>query len=260
MFLALSKHLDLAFAPLTWALLLLFAALALRARARWSLPLGLAGLLVLLVFSNQRVAQALARSAESGVRSTMRPEGTYDAAIVLGGCLDPEPTEATRTAQYNEASERLMAAYELLRSGNVRQVLLSGGSLDPRPGAAVEAQALAGQLELWGIEPGRIVVEERSRNTRENAVESARLVATHGWKSLLLVTSAAHLPRAQGCFRAVGLRPDAYPVDFRHAGAQAGLDLEPRAKALADSTDVLRELAGRVIYRAMGYSVAEATP
>ena len=74
-----------------------------------------------------------------------------------------------------------------------------------------------------------------------------------GWRSLLLVTSAAHLPRALDCFRKVGLTPDALPVDYRAGGARAGGWL-PRASALSKSTDVLRELAGRVVYRVAGYA------
>ena len=97
----------------------------------------------------------------------------------------------------------------------------------------------------------RIVLERGSRNTRENAVESARIVRERGWKTLLLVTSAMHMPRAAASFRAAGLDVDLLPVDHR-AGEQAG-NLLPRAEALERSTEALRELAGRAIYRAIRY-------
>ena len=98
-----------------------------------------------------------------------------------------------------------------------------------------------------------IVEEPQSRNTRENATESAKIVAARGWKKLLLVTSAAHRPRAQGCFRAVGLDPDTLPVDHRHSKGPLG-GFAPRAVHLNASTDAIRELTGRVIYRVMGYT------
>jgi hypothetical protein len=63
------------------------------------------------------------------------------------------------------------------------------------------------------------------------------------------------MPRAVGCFRAVGLSPDTLPVDHRAVnGAGSALGWIPRALVLSRSTDVLRELAGRVVYRALGYA------
>jgi hypothetical protein len=65
------------------------------------------------------------------------------------------------------------------------------------------------------------------------------------------------MPRAAGCFKKVGLTFDTLAVDFRSGAAPDGAEpFLPRAGSLATSTDVLRELAGRVVYRARGYSVA----
>ena len=83
-------------------------------------------------------------------------------------------------------------------------------------------------------------------------MESARIVRERGWTRLVLVTSAAHLPRALGCFHAVGLRPDAFPTDYRSSGRTRSL--APRAGNLSESADALRELWGRVVYRALGYT------
>src|SRR6266508_4064278 len=118
---------------------------------------------------------------------------------------------------------------------------------------ATRLERLAGKLVQWGIPPAQVVVEASSRNTRENAIESSRIAAARGWRTLLVVTSAAHAPRALGCFRAVGLEPDLLPVDFR-AGDGRGEGWLPRAAVLSRSTDALRELAGRLVYRMVGYA------
>jgi uncharacterized SAM-binding protein YcdF (DUF218 family) len=98
------------------------------------------------------------------------------------------------------------------------------------------------------------VREGASRNTHENAVECAKIARERGWTRLLLVTSARHMKRAAGCFRAEGLAFDALPVDHRsHA---RGVTLSPRSGSLDLSTDALREYAGRIVYRVRGYSVA----
>jgi len=247
-FFALSKLLDLLLAPLSWALLLLLGALLWRRRAApW---LAGAAAIVLYVFSIEPVANALTRFAEAPATRTFRPDAVYDAAIVLGGGIDPAASEATGAAELNAAGDRIVAGYELLQSGRARNVLLSAGG--PDPSGQVEADWASALYRRLGIPAERIVLERESRNTRENAEQSARIVQARGWKSLLLVTSALHVPRALASFRAAGLSPDVLPVDVR-AGARLGSFL-PRASALDRSTDVLRELAGRLVYRAAGYA------
>ena len=254
MFLLLSKNLDILAAPLTWAIALPLLGLFLRRRrAGLAVGMALSSVAVLVFFSLEPVAGALVRWVESGARRTFKPGATYDAVIVLGGIVDADASFRSGDLELTEPVERILRAAELLKSGQARMVLLSGGLMYPRPGAPSEAERLATWLVEQGIDPDRIVVEGRSLNTHENAVESARIVTARGWKKLLLVTSAWHAPRAFASFRAAGLEPDVLPVDH-HAtdGSYAGI--WPRAAALAVSTDMLRELVGRAVYRIAGYS------
>lgn len=252
MFLSLSKALDLLLAPLTWALLLLAAGWILRRRTTLAWSLVALAAADLLVFSSAPVADALMRGAEASAPLTFAAERTYDAVIVLGGVSEPRSPWRDAGLDLDDAAERLTRAFELLRGGRARNVLLSGGLLDPSPELPSEAEQLARMLERWGVPAERIAVETRSRNTRENAVESTRVVRERGWQSVLLITSAKHMPRALGCFRKAGLRPDALPVDYR--GGSGGGGWSPHASDLERSTDALRELAGRLAYRLMGYT------
>jgi len=252
-FVWLSKIADWFLAPLSWALLLGLAAALLRRRHRTSWVLvGLAAA-VLLLFSVEPVADRIQRAAERGARSTYRPDVVYDAVIVLGGLVDASASRASGETQLMEPVDRLVRGFELVRAGRARHVVLSAGLIAPQPGDVAEADRLAAKLAQWGIPPGQIEVEAGSRNTRENAIQSARLAAARGWKTLLVVTSAAHVPRALGCFRAVGLQPDVLPVDFR-AGDGRGRAWLPRAGTLEKSTDAIRELAGRLVYWLLGYT------
>ena len=253
MFQVLAKTLDWLLSPLSWSLLLWGAALLSLKRPRRLLGFALSGVAVLVAFSSGPVSNALDRWAERSAVRTARPEVTYDAVIVLGGGFEAGATRASGDPQYSTSGQRVVRGFEMLRSGWARQAILSGGTLDPSPGAVREAQVMDAQLQSWGIDGSRLVVEANSRDTHENAVETAALVRSHGYRSLVLVTSAAHMERALGCFHAVGLFPDAMPVDFRHSD-DGGRSPVPRAGHLAASTDALRELAGRVVYRAMGYS------
>ena len=254
MFFVLSKTLDALASPYTWGLLLFALALLFGGkRRRASLFCGVTGLGVLLLFSTGGVAQTLWRSLEDGAVKTARPEVTYDAVIVLSGMVEADSVETHQMPAYNDNIERLLTAFELLRAGRVKNVLLSGGSGRMDRSGPVEADVLARQLETWGVDPARIFEERESRNTRENAVESAKVVKKEGWQSLLLVTSAFHMPRAEGCFRAAGLTVDTLPVDYR-TGQHPAAGWFPRVGALDTSTGALREWLGRAVYRLSGYA------
>lgn len=258
MFYLLSKVLDLLLAPLTWALLLALAAgLLLRRRPGLARGLLLLAGLELVVFSTPAVADALQRGAEQAAPRTFRAGTPYDVAVVLGGVMEPRHVWMEDGEDLGGAAERLTRAFELLQAGQARHVLLSGGLADPAPGEPSEAEQLAVLLRRWGVPGDRITIEPHSRNTHENAVESARLLAGHGWTRVVLITSARHMPRALGCFRRQGVAVDALPVDYRGGAPGAARrfqDWWPRAEELEASTEVLRELAGRLVYRVEGYS------
>ena len=74
----------------------------------------------------------------------------------------------------------------------------------------------AGRLmQALGVEAARIELEDKSRNTWENAAFTKALVQPKAGERWLLVTTAWHMPRAIGCFRAVGFPVEAWPVDYR---------------------------------------------
>ena len=254
MFLWLSKSpLEFVVSPLAWSLLLAVAAALLRRRRRWAWSLAAVAFAVLDGFSNEAVADAIQRATERGARSTYRPDVVYDAVVVLGGMVDPAASRASGETELTEEADRIVRGFEVLRSGHARTIVVSAGLVFPVPGDVPEADRLAARLARWGVPPGQIIAEASSRNTRENAIQVGRLAAAHGWTSLLLVTSAAHAPRALGCFRAVGLEPDVLPVDYRAGDGRQRAWL-PRARALAKSTRAIHELAGRVAYRLAGYT------
>ena len=258
MFYVLSKILDLALAPLTWAMVLVALALFVRSARRRALLL-VVTLIVLGVLASPPVANRIARSVEMPVENSYRPEVTYDTVVVLGGMVEnnetgaEDPHAALANRSFNQSFERLMATYDLLRRGKAKTALLSGG---PTEGGGIEAQVLADQLVDWGIDRSRLFLETHSLNTHDNAVDSAAIIRQEGFHTILVVTSAVHVPRAHGCFRAVGLDVDMLPVDFRSYEPGTGKrDPAPRAFAFEESTAMIREWFGRLIYRLRGYTV-----
>jgi uncharacterized SAM-binding protein YcdF (DUF218 family) len=254
MFYTLSKILDLALSPLTWAIVLCLMGLRRRRRPlrprRWP-PLAAAAILV--AFSLEPVSNALVRTLESDAPRTFRDAQTYDVVVLLGGLVDHRASKDWGETAYNDNIERLLATFQLLRSGHAKNAILSGGTVTPDD-EIVEGQALADQLAAWGIERDRLLVEGKARNTRENATYSKEIILARGYERVLIVTSAFHMRRAADAFRGAGLEFDTLPVDPRSFDAgKHPVTWLPRAGFLHDSTAALRELSGRLVYRAVGY-------
>jgi uncharacterized SAM-binding protein YcdF (DUF218 family) len=254
LFYVLSKVLDLLLAPLSWVLILvglgLFWLRARPRRARISLALAV---LVLLAFSAEPVSRRLYAWLENAVEDSFRPDPPYDVVIVLGGMVDPSAMRRTGQLELRESVDRISRAAQVLRAGQARNVLIAGGIYAYGRFERSEADWLAEWLREQGIAADRIVIEGESKNTRENAVHSAKLLAERGWTRVLLVSSAWHARRAVGCFRAAGVEPDLLTVDHRAGRPNAGTWF-PRAEAFSASTDALRELFGVLVYRIMGYA------
>lgn len=249
MFYALSKILDVLLSPLTWALILTLLGLV-RRYDKWTRWAPVAAAFVLYVFSIAPVSNALARHLERSATRSIRDGVVYDAVILLGGCVSHGATQSWNVPSYNDSAERLFTTFDLLRSGRARSVIVSGGRRDAND-PVVEAHVLGKQLEDWGIDPARIVLEDRARNTRENATESKRLATERHFQSLLMVTSARHVKRALQSFRTVGLDVDTLPVDYRSFDPkQVPLSILPRSEDLDVSVHALREIFGGWVYKA----------
>jgi len=252
MFYILSKTLDVLVAPLTWAVVLALFALPFGRpeRARKRAWLGASAVAILCAFSVEPVSNRLMLSVESSARQTYRPTIDYDVAIVLGGLIERRVFESHRDAMtYNESVERLLVAYDLFRSGRAHTLLLTSGG--------VEVDAMRAQLVRWGVPDSRIVLDRNAANTHDNAVNSARMVREHEWHSVVMITSRFHMQRARECFQAAGLPVDTLPVDPRTYDPRLqDSTWLPRASALETSTEALRELTGRLVYRIRGYSAS----
>jgi len=141
-----------------------------------------------------------------------------DGIILLGGSVEAADSFSRGTIIANEAAERVLETITLAyRYPDARILISSGGGSAFNPGPA-EAPVIAEYLKGVGIAPGRILVEDRSRTTYENAVLSRQLVNPQKGERWLLVTSAWHMPRAIGVFDKVDFPVTAFPVDFRTGG------------------------------------------
>lgn len=170
--------------------------------------------------------------------------------IVLGGAEDYRRTQATGLPELNEAAERFLTGIALAKAYPDSSILFSGGSGAILSSDASNARVPAQIFAEGGISASRLLLENTSRNTAENAVLALRLDLPSGgpW---LLVTSAFHMPRALGAFCAAGwtnLVP--YPVDFRGTGAIA-IEWAP-AEHIVSFNLAAKEWIGLLVYRLTG--------
>ena len=173
--------------------------------------------------------------------------------IVLGGSFDLDVSTARGSPALNGAAERITAAVALARRLPRAPFYFSGGDNRLRPGVGREADfAKAIFLDL-GVAPERLILEPDARTTYENAARLAKLLHPAPGQQWLLVTSAAHMPRAMGAFRRAGWSPTAYPVDFRSDGEFA-LREPHLLPELANLDAALHEWVGLVGYRLLGYT------
>jgi uncharacterized SAM-binding protein YcdF (DUF218 family) len=174
--------------------------------------------------------------------------------IVLGGGIESGLSEARAQVVVNDAGERPIYLADLARRFPTAQLVFSGGS-GFIGGGISEADIVSRQADTIGVPRTRLILENRSRNTRENAVFTAALVLPKPGERWLLVTSAWHMPRAVGCFRQAGFTVDAFPVDYRTRGWGDVTRFNGFASDGLLQLDLgVKEWIGLVVYRWAGYT------
>ena len=225
--------------------------------ARAGRALAFASLIVLAILGLSPAGNALIIPLEERFPRWDATRGAPDGIIVLGGAISPDVSAAHDDVALNEAAERLTVAAELARRYPAARILFSGGSGALIYDEGAEAAFALRLLEDLGIPRERIMLEDRSRNTVENAVFSKALAHPRPGERWLLVTSAHHLPRAIGVFRKVGFPVEAYPVDWRTRGINDVLrPFATVGDGLRRSDTAVREWVGLAVYWVTGRSSA----
>ena len=250
----LSKALALLFAPGNLVLLAVAGVCALGfSRWRFMMPpvlTGLTALLVIIVLVPW--PQVLLQPLEDRFAIPNLPL-QVDGIIVLGGALDTDISYARERPAANGAIERMTEMVRLGRRYPQARMIFSGGSNSVWHPGWSEAPVARQFLQDIGVDAGRVLFEDRSRNTRENALFSLEIAAPRAGQVWLLVTSALHMSRSVGVFRAAGWTIIPYPVDYRTTGHMSlpALDL---GQALQVIDAGLHEWVGLAYYRVRGWT------
>jgi uncharacterized SAM-binding protein YcdF (DUF218 family) len=175
-----------------------------------------------------------------------------DGIVLLGGSLETDLTLARDQVMLNDAAERMTETVALARLYPKARIVVSGAHGDIVPVPLTEAAVMTRLLIEDGVSPDRIIPEDRSRNTFENAVFSKEVAKPKPGDTWLLVTSAWHMPRSVGCFRAVGWKVVPYPVDYRTPRPLIH-DVLQMDRNLAQASLAEHEWIGLIGYRLHGW-------
>ncbi|MDQ0346224.1 YdcF family protein [Ancylobacter vacuolatus] len=250
MFFYVSKVFWLVVAPSTLLTVLAVAGLALS--LRWhqlGMTLATIGAVGLLLIGLGPFGRMLLVPLEGRFPPYVESGRQVDGIIVLGGSELPGISAARGQPSFQESAERILAMGELARLYPNARIVVAGGSGRLSDSPMQEADVVRMALPQIGLAEERVMFESASRNTAENARLAMALVKPAPGENWLLVTSAYHMPRAVGCFRAVGFPVTAYPVDFRTTGVPGYFRLfSSVAEGLSFFELALREWVGLAVY------------
>ena len=177
-----------------------------------------------------------------------------EAIVVLGGGVRAA-APPNEFPDLNQAGDRLLHGARLYKAGKADKIILSGGQVFPNEIVASGAFAMKRLLIEWGVDEEDILLEEKSRTTYENAVETKKLLQEKNWQRVLLVTSAGHMPRSMCSFQKAGI--DAIPAstDYEITDSPGPwvFNVMPSSGAHDLAARGIKEYLGRWVYQLRGW-------
>jgi uncharacterized SAM-binding protein YcdF (DUF218 family) len=211
----------------------------------------LGAVLIFYLFSNSFIRKEAYRYWEYPFTTF---KDTCDYAVVLGGysLFDYSASRIT----FTESGDRLFQSYQLYQQGRVKKILLTGGSGSVLHPEKTEADKVRDFLISLKVPEQDIILENASRNTYENAINTAQWISKNDSSAkCLLVTSALHMPRALGCFKKTGLNIIPYTADRLSEPRQFDPEnlLIPNPDNLNKWSFLFKEMIGILAYKMKGY-------
>jgi uncharacterized SAM-binding protein YcdF (DUF218 family) len=249
----LSKLLWFVVRPGTFALMLALVGLVAvwrgRRWGRWPIAAGLA---FFLVAGLVPIGGLMTIPLEERFARPATPPARVDGIVILGGAVDQTLTEARGIPALNGAAERMTELVVLARQYPAARLVFTGGQGSLVHGRLTEADVARVLWTAMGVPQDRVTYEDRSRNTHQNAVLTHELVQPRPGEVWLLVTSASHMPRSVGVFRAAGWNVVPWPVNYRTGRSFNALYDPPFLGQVGLFESAFREWVGLTAYWLMG--------
>ena len=181
------------------------------------------------------------------------------AIIVLGGATVGDVSRSRDVSELNAAGDRMTEALVLARAYPSAPIIFSGGVGSLTGGGETEAETARRFFLAQGIEAYRLILEGEARNTAENASLTQTLLADYPGPALL-VTSAFHMPRSMGLFRAQDIDVISWPTDYRSTGTEIfRVSMGDAVENFSLASTAMQEWIGLIVYAATG-RISEVLP
>ncbi len=236
-----------------WIFILCIVALYLKNKKISKRLFIITGVLV-VVLTNPFLASQATKAYEYAPINARTMKTNYEYALVLGGYTDYD--KSVERVVFQNSSDRLWQALRLYEQGKVKKIILSGGEGRIIQRGYTESESTRDFLLEMGFPADDIIVETQSRNTFENIKYSKQLLdSLHNTDTVLLITSATHLPRALACTRKAGLKVNVFSTDYFVAPEKYGIDyfIIPDSMALERWRVLIREFIGFAMYKIARY-------
>jgi uncharacterized SAM-binding protein YcdF (DUF218 family) len=250
MFFYLSKILAFLISPFSWVVFFLLLGIFAKDTQRKKRSL-ITSVVLLLFFSNSFILDEFIHAWEIEVVK-YGEEKPHDIGIVLGGGVTYDAI--SRRVKYGNNMQRYTDAIDLYKRGIIKKILVSSGS-----GSLVydwkEADWIQKMYVQFGVAQEDVWVENRSRNTAENAQFSKQMLDSLNFQgTAYLITSATHMRRSMACFSRAGIKTDPYSVNKMTGKRVFYPDhlFLPNAYALVKWDALIHEWIGCVAYKVTG--------
>ena len=252
MFFLFSKLLTFMLSPFIWILVLLvFAFFSKKPNRRRNLLI--ISLVLMLLFSNGFILNEVVKKWE--IHPVKYEKVTpHQYVIVLGGFSSYDTVY--KKTKLNDAGDRIWQTLQLYFQKKANKIFISGGSGRLLHQDLTEADKAKSFLLTMNIPQEDIIIDQTSRNTHENALNTASWIKKNDPKATcILVTSATHMRRSLGCFKKAGLKVTPYSCDSKSNYSHFDLDeaFIPNVAVLLGWETLLKEISGYGIYKIAGF-------
>ena len=234
--------------PAIFSPLVILVAFALFGATTSRRKLAYASIAALYLLSTPIVSNQIFRLIEGpAFKQDINTLPTADAIVVLSGMLVGVKSANGIAYEWSDP-DRFFAGVELFKLSKSPLLVFTGGKLPWLSQMEPEGTFLKKFAESMGIPSDSILVTDEVQNTEDEARAVKRLL-TKSEPTVLLVTSAFHMPRSERLFKSQGFQVTPYRVDFRVENLDiTPMDFLPDARSLALTSLALRELIGRMFY------------
>ena len=243
MFFIVSKLLSFLIKPTFWILSLMIAGILNNSRRKLFM---IFALITFLFFSNDFIFNIIVKKWEAPQNSITNFDKQYEAGILLGGFSDYDYKKNKHN--FKKEADRLIYTVQLYNQGIIRKIFISGGNGNLFNNNYKESETIKDFLIQNKIDSNDIIIENQSRNTKENAIYSANILDKKN--EYILVTSAVHMKRSILCFKNVGLKIIPFSVDNSISFSSNEIEyiLLPRSRVLENWEELIHEIIGYYVY------------